>query len=152
MYETLLFKESPFLGGAFLLAPIILYYNDYTKISAVFVVLFIFLLFFYRYKPHNVSYPDNVLISPNEGVITSIIVKDNLIYVSVYMDVFNNHTQIYPINGMVIDRIYDNSGIFNLVVEKSKCRNNEKKIYYILFSFSFSFFVLIFCHNFVSKL
>jgi phosphatidylserine decarboxylase len=48
------------------------------------------------------------------------------------MSVFNNHTQIYPANGTVVNRIYDRTGQFNIVVNQEKSRHNEKKIHNII--------------------
>jgi phosphatidylserine decarboxylase len=133
MYTSILFKESPLLGGVFLLAPIILYKNKQScHIIALFIIIFMFLLCFYRYKPHKTEFNDNIIISPAEGKITGITIKDKIIHVSIYMNIFNNHTQIYPINGTVIKRIYDQTGKFNIVIDRDKCRENEKKIHTIL--------------------
>lgn len=133
MYESLLFKESPLLGIIFLSIPIILYkYKSNHVAFGLSIICFMFLLYFYRYYPHKTNYADNIIISPNEGKVTGITIKDEIIHVSVYMNIFNNHTQIYPINGMVIDRIYDQTGKFDIVIDHDKCRENEKKIHTIL--------------------
>jgi phosphatidylserine decarboxylase len=131
MYTTLLFNESPLLGSLFILTPIILY-NNYKTASAICVILLICLIVFYRYKLTRTDFPDNIIISPAEGKITNITYKNDLIHISIFMSVLNNHTQIYPINGTVIDRIYDQTGKFDIVVHQDKCRENEKKIHTIL--------------------
>lgn len=47
------------------------------------------------------------------------------------MNLLNNHTQIYPINGTVVNRIYDDTGIFKLINYIHKSRYNEKMIHII---------------------
>lgn len=90
-----------------------------------------FLIYFYRFSSNNTNYNDNIIISPAAGKITNICYDGKNIHVSIFMSVFNNHTQIYPINGTVIDRYYDETGKFDIVVNKEKSRNNEKKIHTI---------------------
>jgi phosphatidylserine decarboxylase len=131
MYTTLLFNKSPLIAGVSLLILIVLY-NDYKTTSAICVIILICLMIFYRYKPTRTDFSDNIIISPAEGKITNITYKNNLIHISIFMSVLNNHTQIYPINGTVIDRVYDQIGKFDIVVHQDKCRENKKKIHTIL--------------------
>lgn len=128
-YQTLIFQESPFIGCVSGLI-IILTYK--TKFFVFAVTIFICILLFYRYKEHANNYDNNILISPAEGTIIHMEQKGNYVHISIYMNFLNNHTQIYPINGVVIDRIYDNTGKFNLVNKGNKSRFNEKKIHKIM--------------------
>ena len=132
MYTSLLFKESPFIGSA--IAFFILYFswNGNKKIVGFFIILLLFLILFYRFEPHDTNYTDNVIISPAEGKVTNICHDGKNIHVSIFMSVLNNHTQIYPINGTVIDRYYDETGKFAIVVDREKSRDNEKKIHTIM--------------------
>ena len=91
----------------------------------------IILSIFYRYKPHNKRYCDNVIISPAEGTILYLKQKDNKINISLYLNFLNNHTQIYPVNGVFFKTIYDNTGKFDLANDIRKSRYNEKKIHII---------------------
>lgn len=130
MYRTLLFKESPFIGLFFILLTIYLFIikNKYRIIP--FIIL-IALMIFYRYKKYTIEYNDNIIVSPAEGKITNITLSNNRILVSIFLSVFNNHTQIYPVNGKVIKRVYDDTGQFDIVIDRYKSRDNEKKIHTI---------------------
>lgn len=130
MYRTLLFKESPFIGLFFILLTICLLMTK-NKYSLIPLIILIALMIFYRYNKYTKEYNDNIIISPAQGKITNIMLLDNKILVSVFLSVFNNHTQIYPVNGKVIKRIYDNTGKFNIVIDRYKSRDNEKKIHTI---------------------
>lgn len=60
MYTTLLFQESP---------EIVLIIIIFCFISAIYKCSFLFcllLIIFYRYKPHNKRYENNVIVSPAE--------------------------------------------------------------------------------------
>jgi len=88
-------------------------------------------MFFYRYKPHVKRYDNNTIVSPANGLITYAEQKGELVNVSIYLNFLNNHTQIYPVNGIVTERIYDKNGKFELANNINKSRYNEKKIHVI---------------------
>lgn len=131
---TLLFKESPFIAAVSAGSIILAAYNnaDY-KIQGILILLFLMLLYFYRYEefiPVNVT--DNMILSPCEGKIIKICQKiPTHTYISIFLSPLNRHTQIYPVNGTVIKREYDLTGRFNIVMNINKSRKNEKKIHYI---------------------
>ena len=132
---TLLFKESPLIASISVGSLLLAIYNkaDY-KIQGILLLLFIMLLYFYRYEefiPINVT--DNMILSPCEGSVIKICKKVlTHTYISIFLSPFNRHTQIYPVNGLVIKREYDITGRFNIVMNINKSRKNEKKIHYIL--------------------
>jgi phosphatidylserine decarboxylase len=131
MYTTLLFNESPLLSSIIVLC---LVASFICKLYIIFVLLLLILIFvciFYRYKPHTKRYDDNVIISPANGTVTSVETKNNKINMSIYINFFNNHTQIYPVNGLLLKKIYDNTGKFELANNVKKSRFNEKKIHTI---------------------
>jgi len=95
-------------------------------------MILIVLMIFYRYTQYIIEHNDNIIVSPAQGKITNIMALDNdRVLVSVFLSVFNNHTQIYPVNGTVIKRVYDDTGQFNIVIDRYKSRDNEKKIHTI---------------------
>ena len=130
MWTTLLFKESPFIGLFFILLIIYLFITKNNTVIP-FIIL-IALMIFYRYEKCTTKYNDNIIVSPAEGKITNImLLSNNRILVSIFLSVFNNHTQIYPVNGEVIKRVYDETGQFDIVIDRYKSRDNEKKIHTI---------------------
>lgn len=129
--ETLLFKESPYIAFGFSFIALLFYYNSYNRLFGLSLLVLLILVIFYRYTPYNERHNNNTIISPAQGLVTNIIKKGDRINISIYLNIANNHTQIYPVNGKVINRYYDRSGVFNLVVDMDKSRYNEKKIHTI---------------------
>ena len=131
MYTTLLFKESPLLAFTIIVFCLIsVIYRSYI-ILVLLVIALILLVIFYRYKPHDKRYGDNIIISPAEGTVTYLKQNDDKINISIYLNFLNNHTQIYPVNGLLLKTIYDNTGKFGLANDVRKSRLNEKKIHTI---------------------
>ena len=131
MYRTLLYKESLCIGLFFTFLTIYLFIIK-NKYKIIPFIILIILMIFYRYKNYTTEYDDNIIVSPAEGKITNIMsLSNNRVFVSIFLSVFNNHTQMYPVNGTVIKRVYDDTGQFNIVIDGYKSRNNEKKIHTI---------------------
>jgi phosphatidylserine decarboxylase len=86
---------------------------------------------FYRYTPHNKRYDNNTIVSPANGLITYAKQNGDLVNISIYLNFLNNHTQIYPVNGVVVERVYDKNGKFELANNINKSRYIEKKIHVI---------------------
>lgn len=131
MYTTLLFNESPLLSSILVLCLVASFICRLYIIFVLLLLILIFVCIFYRYKPHTKRYDDNVIISPANGTVTYLEQKDNKINISIYINFFNNHTQIYPVNGLLLKKIYDNTGKFELANNARKSRFNEKKIHTI---------------------
>ena len=131
MYTTLLFRESPFIVILLIIVCLITLIYKYYFIFTVSLLLLIILMIFYRYKPHNKRYDNNTIVSPANGCITYAEQNGELVNISIYLNFLNNHTQIYPVNGIVIERLYDKNGKFELANNINKSRYNEKKIHTI---------------------
>ena len=131
MLQTLLFKESPYLSLAIIFIALLLKYKSYNYSFFIILFLLLLLMLFYRYEPYKFRFNDNIIISPAEGLITNIHKSGDNIHISIFLSIFNKHTQIYPVNGTVINRIYDRSGKYNLVINMDKSKYNEKKIHII---------------------
>ena len=128
MYTTLLFNESPHIAAILLIALFITSkYNSF--LFGIIIFIFIMIMFFYRFSPYQLIHIDNDIISPASGRIIFLKQSGNLVQMSIYLNLLNNHTQVYPANGIVIDRIYDNTGKFELLNNIYKSRFNEKKIH-----------------------
>ena len=130
MSSTLLYKESPNLGIFFTAIPLILYKRQ-SKYTSFSMIILICLILFYRYQSLNNVVENNIIISPAQGVITNLKKIKSNYYISIFLLVFNKHYQVYPINGVVVDRVYDKTGKFSLVINGSKSKENEKKIHTI---------------------
>jgi len=131
MITSLLSTESPELYIFLVLIISISILLCYYTTAVVFCIILLFLLYFYRHEETTKRYPDNYIVSPAYGKVTNIIHTASHTYISIFLSPLDVHTQIYPVNGRVIKRIYDTTGIFGLATDIDKCRNNEKKIHYI---------------------
>lgn len=132
MSSSLLFTESPVLGYLPIIAGGIAYYNKYNNVGHACVILLICFWLFYRYTPYDKRYTDEVVISPCEGTILLVEDRHDYYYIPIFLSVFNKHTQIYPVNGTVVNRKYDHTGKFEIVMYLNKSVDNEKKIHHIL--------------------
>jgi phosphatidylserine decarboxylase len=126
---SLLFQESCILGIN-LIGSIFLTNNSY--LIGLYIFLLILLLFFYRHTECEIRVDDTTLLSPCEGTVLKITRRYGYYYIAIFLSPFNRHTQIYPMNGTVISRRYDNTGEFNVVMYLGKSANNEKKTHYML--------------------
>jgi phosphatidylserine decarboxylase len=131
MYTTLLFKESPLLASIIIIFCLLSYTLKSYIIFVLLISILILLVIFYRYKPHDKRYGDNIIISPAEGTVTYLKQNNDKINISIYINFLNNHTQIYPVNGILLKTIYDDTGKFELANNVRKSRFNEKKIHII---------------------
>lgn len=132
---SLLFHESPVLAASVLAATAISAYVDWSiYLTGFIIMLFLFLLYFYRYEKYNgPSAQNNEILCPCEGTVLKIYKHDpNYLYIAVFLSPFNRHTQIYPVNGTVIKRQYDHSGHFEIVMDLDKSKYNEKNMHYII--------------------
>lgn len=126
--QSLLISESPYIFFGLTAGTIFLF--DKHKYGSFLCILIIILLFiFYRYESINIKFPDNVIVSPAEGLITNIHQSSTNVHISIFLSIFNKHTQIYPVNGTVVNRVYDRSGKFDIVIKMDKSRFNEKKFH-----------------------
>ncbi len=127
---SLLFYESPIITlGIFtgIVAGLELKSNLVVGVS---VFLLIFMLYFYRYNYVDLGIiNDNILISPCEGTVIEILDRYDHYYIPIFLSPMNKHTQIYPANCRVLQRTYDRTGEFAMVMNLSKSQNNEKKIH-----------------------
>jgi phosphatidylserine decarboxylase len=131
MYTTLLFQESPEIVIILIIFCFISVIYKFYFIFCLLLIILVILIIFYKYKPHNKRYDNNFIVSPAEGVVCYLKQIKKSIVVSIYLNLLNNHTQIYPVNGVVIKRIYDITGKFALANNINKSKYNEKKIHII---------------------
>lgn len=130
---SLLFSESPMLSVGILALLGVSIYSESNLAIGLCMVLLLFMLYFYRYCPLDiVDIPDNELISPCEGTVLDIYEKYGYYYIPIFLSPLDKHTQIYPANCKVLDRIYDHTGEFAMVMNLNKSVNNEKKIHKLM--------------------
>lgn len=131
MVATLFYQESPLIAIPLTLAVPIAYRYGYFKVCVALAVLLIFFLFFYRYYEVVLNSPDCCVECPADGEVAGLKSTGTHLALAIYLSPMNIHTQIYPVNGTVISRVYDESGKFNLAFDLDKSAENEKKIHYL---------------------
>ncbi len=129
---SLLFSESPIIGGVAVSAICGAIYCESRILIAATVLCFLFLLFFYRSSDLHINVSSDTVVSPCEGKIVKIIDNDKFIYIAIFMSVLDRHTQVYPADCRVISRTYDATGKFEIVSDLDKSKFNEKKIHELL--------------------
>jgi phosphatidylserine decarboxylase len=107
------------------------------------LVVLLFLLYFYRTPETQTGWLDNVIVAPSYGTVSKIgelptsyhskYLNDSetYTYVCIFLSPFDVHQNYYPINGYVINRIYDDTGHFKLAFQLDKSDENEKKLHFI---------------------
>jgi phosphatidylserine decarboxylase len=96
------------------------------------IILLIFLLYQSDRTIGKYEADNNTIICPCDGIIVDLH-EDNInYYISIFMRVYDRHYQIYPVNGTVIKRVFDNTGKYEVAYDLGKSRYNEKKIHAIL--------------------
>ena len=97
------------------------------------IFIFIFILFllytlFHRSPSFISQNNDNIIYSPAFGKIIAINYNNNYIHIIIFLSPLDVHIQYIPINGIILNQIYDRSGKYNLAYKINKSNNNEKLI------------------------
>lgn len=144
-----LFDESPILGAIPIVGGLYATYHVEDPVVrriavVVCIIVLLFLLYFYRNPPSETGWADNVIVAPSYGTVSKIGEKSTsyhskfldgannaYTYVCIFLSPIDVHQQYYPINGHVINRVYDDTGKFKLAYELDKSDENEKKLHFI---------------------
>ena len=127
---SLIAKEGwPFLMAGFLLAVLSSYYQ--LSVSWIFWVLFFFMLQFFRDPKREVVNGKNIITSAADGRVIAIektldpYQKKQSIKVSVFMNVFNVHSNKIPISGEIVDKFYYPGKFVNASLSKASLENER---------------------------
>jgi phosphatidylserine decarboxylase len=107
---------------------IILYFiNKKNNIFIIFILFLILILFFFRDYNINelICKPNNVILSPANGIIKNIIEDNNTYIITIYLSLLDKHVQCNPINGFINKQKYT-CGNFNPAFLPDKSSNNER--------------------------
>jgi phosphatidylserine decarboxylase len=114
-----------------LIVPILIYFlgfllhNPYLYILSLITIIFL-LFFFRKYNgPFKCLTNNNILISPTQGKIINMSQKNNILRISIFLNIHNIHVQYYPIDGLITN-IYHKSGSFHPASILKKSNNNER--------------------------
>lgn len=127
-----LFSENPILGCLAVIILMISIYSRRVILIIISLIILVSLLLFYRVPTNrNEDFVTDVVYGPCYGTVSHIIKTDNTTYVTIFLSIFDIHSQYYPISGTLIDRQYDMSGKFALAFDFDKASENEKAIHTI---------------------
>jgi phosphatidylserine decarboxylase len=128
-------KEGwPFLLAGLAISGLITYYFAWWSIP--FWVLTLFVLQFFRDPPREVPDEPRAVVSPADGRIVEVsraqdpYLKREALKVSVFMNVFNVHSNRSPVDGTVKQRWYFSGAFVNAALDKASL-NNERNALWI---------------------
>lgn len=128
--NTLLFHESPWIFVYLTISFGVIDYILGSKRKYYLVVLYFVLLgvimFMYRVPFRINKYPKNMLVSPCDGKVMSILeLNDITTHVAIYLNLLDSHVQWSPVNGVVLSTVHK-LGTFNPAYMFHKSRYNER--------------------------
>jgi phosphatidylserine decarboxylase len=128
--NTLLFHESPWIFVYLTISFGVIDYILGSKRKYYLVVLYFVLLgvmmFMYRVPFRINRYPKNLLVSPCDGKVMSILkINDWTTHIAIYLNLLDAHVQWSPVNGVVLSTVHK-QGTFNPAYMFHKSRYNER--------------------------
>jgi len=99
-----------------------------SNIKYVLIIVILFLILFH-YSPNNIKdYNKNIYHSPANGEIIKIERLSNKLRISIYLRIYNNHTQYLPIDSYIIKEMYE-YGSNNFAYDIDKSEHNQRMVY-----------------------
>jgi phosphatidylserine decarboxylase len=103
-------------------------------VAALAWVVFLFVLQFFRDPPRNVPAQANAILSPADGRIVRIgkardpYLDRDALMISVFMNIFNVHSNRSPVDATVADVWYHAGGFVNAALEKASSENERNAL------------------------
>ena len=103
----------------------------YPLISIPFWIISVFIIQFFRDPPRKISNKKNMVVSGADGKVISIgetidpYQKKKSIKVSVFMNVFNVHSNKAPVDGLILKKIYYPGKFLNAALSKASLENER---------------------------
>ena len=123
----------PFLAAAFAISLAATFWCAYWSIPLWVITLFI--LQFFRDPPRQLPDQANAVISPADGRIVAVskaydeYLQRDTLKISVFMNVFNVHSNRSPVNGTVEKRWYHEGKFFNAALDKASLENERNALW-----------------------
>jgi phosphatidylserine decarboxylase len=135
--QTLLWKESPHIvAGVCAAAAMLIALGILTGrvwfcvfVAVLFTALMLLLVWFYRMPEPAFDKPDSKkLLAPADGIVkdVSFDAASGMFKVIIYLNIFNQHQQFYPVSGTVYDTVYT-KGTFAPAYMLEKTEHNERQ-------------------------
>ncbi len=124
----------PFIAGSIILASLVTILGGGLW-AILFWIIAIFVLQFFRDPPRKIPQGRNNILSPADGRIVAVekvedpYLKRDAIKVSVFMNVFNVHSNRSPIEGEVRDKWYFPGKFFNADLPKASLENERNALW-----------------------
>jgi phosphatidylserine decarboxylase len=132
-YPIIAREGWPFVGTATLVAAAASWWGGWWSIP--FWLAAIFVLQFFRDPPRNVPGDDHTVVSAADGRVVAVgpardpYLERDAIKISVFMNVFNVHSNRSPVDGQVKRRWYDSGGFFNAALDKASLENERNALW-----------------------
>ena len=124
----------PFLAISFVAAALACVFAGWAW-SIPLWVIFIFVLQFFRDPPREIPQGEKAVLSPADGRIVAILptqdpwLKRDALKISVFMNVFNVHSNRSPIDGNVMQRWYHPGFFVNAALDKASLDNERNALH-----------------------
>lgn len=124
----------PFLAASVLLAAIVSYWFCWVWALPLWA-LSLFILQFFRDPPRNVPTGDNIVVSAADGKVIKVekahdpYLKRDALKISVFMNVFNVHSNRSPVDGTVQQVWYFPGSFFNAAMDKASLENERNALH-----------------------
>lgn len=128
-YPSIAKEGLPFLGAAFAISILVSFF--YFELSWLFWIITIFILQFFRDPPLTIPQDKNAILSGADGKVIAIEKTDDPYYmrksikVSVFMNVFNVHSNKAPCQGKIIKKNYYPGKFLNAALSKASLENER---------------------------
>ena len=111
---------------------VIFFYFIYKPLFLIFLILLIFTFYFFRDPERVVPIGDDILVSPADGLITSISEhkegKKSYTKVSIFLSIFNVHIQRLPVSGQITKIDYIEGKFINATLDKASEENERLRL------------------------
>jgi phosphatidylserine decarboxylase len=124
----------PFLGIAFVISLLILFFAGWAW-SLPFWLATLFVLQFFRDPARDVPDEPRAVVSPADGRIVMVgraqdpYLKREALKISVFMNVFNVHSNRAPVDGVVKERWYHPGAFVNAALDKASLENERNALW-----------------------
>jgi len=124
----------PFIVGAIMVALLVNIFVSWLW-AIPFWIIAVFVLQFFRDPPRDIPSVNNAILAPADGRIVAVeklldpYLKRDAIKVSVFMNVFNVHSNRSPVDGEVRDKWYFSGKFFNADLPKASLENERNALW-----------------------
>jgi phosphatidylserine decarboxylase len=124
----------PFLAIAFVVAAALTWYGLWL-LAIVAWIAFVFILQFFRDPPRTIPAQANAVLAPADGRVVKVekghdpYLDRDALKISVFMNVFNVHSNRSPVDGVVVARWYHPGSFLNAALDKASLENERNALH-----------------------